>query len=266
MITNLMREQFSKRLLTAVREHDMVNINKLIKFDIDINYHGSDGISALMISCESGFRRGCEILLMCGADVNLRDSSGGTALIYAARDGSDHILVELLMYASANVDDVNSNGETALICACASKADATVITTLLKFDANIYVRDMYGETALSWTIVKSDVVAMNLLLDHGADPIDAFNDAISHHRSNCLRELRFRYKHLRQCASCKQWQTQHSERLRKCGNCRLRSYCGKSCQMKDWEEIHKYLCCVDDDDDDDYDEDDDDDGYENVAC
>ena len=49
--------------------------------------------------------------------------------------------------------------------------------------------------------------------------------------------------------SCKQWQAPNVERLRKCGKCGLRSYCGVACQMKDWEKIDRYLCCDDGDDD-----------------
>ena len=41
MIKQPLIERFGERLLTAVRERDMINIKKLIKFDIDINYYDS---------------------------------------------------------------------------------------------------------------------------------------------------------------------------------------------------------------------------------
>ena len=72
MIKQPLIERFGERLLTAVRERDMINIKKLIKFDIDINYHDNNGLSALVTSCITGFSWGCDILIDCGADVNIR--------------------------------------------------------------------------------------------------------------------------------------------------------------------------------------------------
>jgi ankyrin repeat protein len=57
------------------------------------------------------------LLLAAGASVNDADSSGMTALMWAARENPNPKIVTLLLGAGANGKTVNFNGKTAFDCA-----------------------------------------------------------------------------------------------------------------------------------------------------
>ena len=69
-----------------------------------------------MLAVEHGHERVVELLLRHGAEVNLQDSGGGTALMYAAHQGHER-LVEVLLRHGAAVNLQSRNGRTALVAA-----------------------------------------------------------------------------------------------------------------------------------------------------
>jgi len=97
-----------------------------------VDYHGSlYGIktSVLAIASLRGHEKVVRILLAAGADVNLRDGFGITALIGAAYVG--HVeTVKALLTAGADVMVRDTNGCTALVAACYQENVETVGTLL----------------------------------------------------------------------------------------------------------------------------------------
>jgi ankyrin repeat protein len=81
------------------------------------------------------------ILLEAGADPNIRDDDGNTALIDAAQ-GSNVVLV--LLQGGANINAQNKAGQTALI----NCANPEVAWVLLANHADSSIRDADGKTAL----------------------------------------------------------------------------------------------------------------------
>jgi uncharacterized protein len=110
------------------------------------------------------------IKLARGSDVNLRDSDGSTALMWAVRR-DDLASARALLRAGARVDESNVNGVTALHLACAD-GSAAMIGLLLKSGADIEKRDGAGETPLMSAIRSGDIAATRELLDRGAQ-VDA---------------------------------------------------------------------------------------------
>ncbi len=95
-------------------------------------------------------RQSVMLLLMHGADVNLPDVHGTTALMLCATYDLP-TLAKLLLAHGAKVDAANPAGQTALMQA-ASASDYALAVLLLAHHANVSHRDALGRTALMLTI------------------------------------------------------------------------------------------------------------------
>lgn len=85
-------------------------------------------------------------LLIEGADINMRDNDGWTALMSAARD--NHLdVIQHLLTAGADIHVRDHDGETALMLA-ARWGHFEVVQQLLNAGADIHIRNQYGNTAL----------------------------------------------------------------------------------------------------------------------
>ncbi|EAY03683.1 hypothetical protein TVAG_031820 [Trichomonas vaginalis G3] len=109
----------------------------------------------------------CQYFLSLGANVNIKNYYGETALHYAALNNSKEI-VEVLLSYGANINEKDESGETALHKAALhnSKEEAEV---LLLHGANINEKDESGETALHIAAFKNNKEIVEVLLTHGAN-------------------------------------------------------------------------------------------------
>jgi len=102
-----------------------------------------------------------------GADVNLQEENGMTALMFAVRAG-DVSVVKLLLDAGADVNLHNRDNMTALRYAV-NKGDVSVVKLLLDAGADVNLQDRHVKTALMYAVRAGDVSVVKLLLDAGAD-------------------------------------------------------------------------------------------------
>ena len=108
------------------------------------------------------------LLLEHGADVNAKDKSGNTALMFAAGQEEQYIKIEndkvvrLLLEHGAEVDAKNESGETALMVAASNGYEKTV-TLLLEHGADADLRNADGKTARELASRES---ITNLLMRH----------------------------------------------------------------------------------------------------
>ena len=115
-------------------------------------------------------------LLAAGADVNARDSAGGTILIRMA--GDDPAIVRLLLDAGATVTSRDRHGATPLRNS-ASSSNAEVVRLLLDAGADVDIRDDNGFTPLHHAAhrghartasgVAAAIETVRILIDAGAD-------------------------------------------------------------------------------------------------
>ena len=115
-------------------------------------------------------------LLRAGADVNIRDVSESTALIYMAGWGDD--VIRLLLAAGAEVNSQDRFGASALKHAAIACKPAAV-RLLLDAGADVHVRDTEGFTLLHLLInysredsegrLQASLATLRLLLAAGAD-------------------------------------------------------------------------------------------------
>ena len=110
---------------------------------------------------------GVAALLETGADVNLAQADGATALHWAAYHGNVS-LAGLLLDADADPSAVNRNGSTPLWLA-ASHGDAAMVEALLEGGADANEELPLGRKPLMLAARSGSVDAVRVLLDHGAD-------------------------------------------------------------------------------------------------
>ena len=119
----------------ATRKGDLNKIEKLLLQGADIDLKNAMGWTALNYAALKGHTEIVQLLLSKGASVDLQNNDGNTALIYAAYKGHTDI-VHLLLNNGASVDLKNSNGRTALIDA-ARQGYTNIVKLLLHHGAQV---------------------------------------------------------------------------------------------------------------------------------
>ena len=100
-------------LILAAVKGDKKAIEALIEDGADPNIQNKWGMSALMYAAEGNHADTICYLLEAGADLNARNGEGSTALMIAAMHGCEDAL-ETLIFAWADVKIKNNDGKTAL--------------------------------------------------------------------------------------------------------------------------------------------------------
>ncbi|MDD4977443.1 MAG: ankyrin repeat domain-containing protein [Gallionella sp.] len=115
------------------------------------------------------------LLLQSGAEPNLQDKDGRTALIHAVRMQNDE-QVSLLLEHGADVNIVTSQGDSALLEASWSTLrymdpvlPGVIVKALLEHGANVHARNNKGRSSLQ-SAVSEDTTVMTMLLANRADP------------------------------------------------------------------------------------------------
>ncbi|XP_055974473.1 LOW QUALITY PROTEIN: ankyrin repeat domain-containing protein 7 [Sorex fumeus] len=107
------------------------------------------------------------ILLHYGADPNLMDSNGNTALHYAVC-GEKISLVEKLLEYKANLEVQNKDGYTPLLLAI-TENNVKMVEFLLKRGANVNASDKNQRTALMIALIYEPEALVSLLLTQNVD-------------------------------------------------------------------------------------------------
>jgi len=123
--------------------------------------------ASLLDAIRAGDPDEVKALLAAGADANVRDGEGWTALMLVTVKGHLDVARELLS-AGADVHAKNQKGWTALRFAV-SMDDAEALRLLLEVGADVNERDAEGDTALMQAAREKSTESLRLLLAHGAD-------------------------------------------------------------------------------------------------
>ena len=113
-------------------------------------------------------------LVLKGADVNARTSSGSTPLMYAA-DGDRPDIVEFLLGKGADVNAKNGTNDTALIHA-SEKGNMKVAQMLLQRKADANIKNISGGDAIIYAVLNKRLEMVRLLLEHGVKIDERYND------------------------------------------------------------------------------------------
>ena len=156
----------------AVRENHAAIVGMLLSFGANPNIQNRDGYTAL-----HGATRGAtnkiivEMLLKSGANPNIQSTGGNTALQYI----SNPEIVEMLINAGANVNQANIYGMTPLHCILQHNIDASqdecrkTIQLLISAGADVNRVTKSGSTPLHYTSMYGFAEIAEMLISTGAN-------------------------------------------------------------------------------------------------
>lgn len=185
-------------IMLGREEKNAETIKLLVKHGVDVDAHNKEGMTALMYAAGWRHAPALEALFACGAQVDLRDSRGRTALTWAARNGRRSKTVQLLLQANAHIGPTEALllhdfpqaeallsaggdlsvpgpfGESLLMIA-AEQGQSALVETLLARGMAVNARDSQGMSALMLAVAGRS--SRSLGLGHKAwaspDPSDA---------------------------------------------------------------------------------------------
>ena len=149
-------------------------LTALINSGVDINAKDNSGYTALIWAAKRRNDIVVTQLIKAGADLNVKDNNGETALMIAASYGSfgGENIVEQLINAGADVNAKDNYGATALIRAIEgtgwSSYSATVVKIIINAGADVNARDNKGKTALTYALNYNYMDILSLLKTSGA--------------------------------------------------------------------------------------------------
>ncbi len=161
-------------LMSAAYNGSLPDVKAAVKRGADLNMVDEDGETALMYAVSGGHDDIVAYLLSKHADPDALSAHGDTALFYAAlkdRAGA----ASLLLKKGAKSEARNANGATPLIVAASHGSKATA-QLLIGSGADINARGADGSTVLMTSTLNAQDELATLLIDKGAD-INAHDNA-----------------------------------------------------------------------------------------
>lgn len=161
----------ANQLMELLRAGDWPAVKALLhKEPTAVNRRGFGGSTPLMYAVLYGDVEAVRFLLENGAEANLRNEAGATALMWAMDDLDK---TRLLLRNGADVNARSDDGRTPLLVASSCRQSYDVIKLLLDRGArlSIVVNSYRGPlTPLRLAAESGDEAVLRLLLDRGADP------------------------------------------------------------------------------------------------
>ncbi len=155
-------------VIKAAQLDNRAHIEKIIAQSGNIDCQNKYGKTALMISAAQSYEALC-VFIEHGADVNLVDKYGHTAIMHALNPKSIESIKKLIA-AGADLEIRDYANETVLAKACRftkTQREIEIISALLDGGANPNVADSFGITILMQATSSADVI--EALVSHGAD-------------------------------------------------------------------------------------------------
>jgi len=140
-------------LITAVICDDLRAVQKLLDSGVsaDSRWKSEHNVTALIDAIIRERFNIAKLLIEKGADVNLNDDLGRSALMMAASWGNLEIL-ESLIEKGADINAQDNYGSTPLMWSIWKPDNFSVIKALLDKGADVNLVDMHGKTALMYGI------------------------------------------------------------------------------------------------------------------
>ena len=156
------------RLMHAARTGSIERVRELCEdAEIDANYVGKAGWTALIFASHNGHGEVVKLLIEKGAEVNRTGKAGVTALITASHKGRGEV-VKLLIEKGAEVDLPDETGRTALMVATIH-GHGEVVKLLIEKGAEVNRTGKAGVTALITASRNGRREVVKLLIEKGAE-------------------------------------------------------------------------------------------------
>ncbi|MCJ1235673.1 hypothetical protein MMC14_003644 [Varicellaria rhodocarpa] len=170
----LEERQFSKlhNIVLGITLHDLKV--ELAISRVDIDRRDSSGFTPLMWAARRGDYKAVSFLLEAKANPNIHNSFSSSALICAAR--SSLACVRLLLEAGADPTHNNNEDYNALHFATETQDSKETIECLVAAGVNLHGQNMWGSVPISQAAIINRAFSAEALLDCGADIDSRDND------------------------------------------------------------------------------------------
>jgi ankyrin repeat protein len=159
----------------------------LTELGANINVSDFDGVTALMRAVYEGHDHIVRYLTQKGADVNTVDNSGATEISRAVgRLG--YAAAQYLLDGGATLNSsVELIAAVQLLVKAAENGHLDFVQSLVNAGVNVNSQDHFGETALSTAVIKKHVAIAQFLVTRGADPTTVTTKS-ARYKTSALRE------------------------------------------------------------------------------
>jgi ankyrin repeat protein len=155
-------------VVDAAERQDVEALQALIAEGADVNVAQADGATALQWAAHWDDLDTVDLLLKAGADANAANDLGVTALMLACENGSASV-VERLLESEADPNAMTSTGESVLMRA-ARTGSVGAVSALLEAGGDATASEPSQEqTALMWAAAQGHAGVAQALIEEGAD-------------------------------------------------------------------------------------------------
>lgn len=167
-LTNALAEApaLAPEFFATLRSGSARQLREALDHGASLKARDEHGNTPLHLAAAYGDAACLQVLLDRGAEINLTNALGSTALLRAAPDFSK---IKLLVEHGANVNARSALGHTPLMVAARSANSHPAVAFLLAHGAEVNAANVDGATALMAAAAGGDEKTVQLLLKHGAN-------------------------------------------------------------------------------------------------
>ena len=155
----------------AASRGDVEAVLALLKQGADVNLPQGDGMTALHWAAANGNAELARILIYAGAGVGARTRNGSYAPLHLASQEEHVEVVKALLAAGADPNALTSTGAVTPLHFAAESGNVEVIMALVEHGAEVKRAErVWGHTPLMFAAAKNRAGAVAALLQRGADP------------------------------------------------------------------------------------------------
>ena len=121
-----------------------------------INMIDDAGMTCLMYSCINNNVDIVKSLLKTGADINIQDTFGCSALIWSFIHNNNINIIDLLIKNNININIQDIYGNTALMWSSFIKHNSDISIFLIKNGASVFIENKFGKDALYYAQISKN--------------------------------------------------------------------------------------------------------------
>lgn len=173
--------QLDNMLLQACKNNQKSVVQTFLKRGgVDVNKRDESGNTPLIYTCLKSARDLVKLLLDSGADANLGNQKGRMPLHFAAESGNIQIL-SLLIDAGADVNGTDNQGITPLMLLAQNGKTDAALKLMQVPEIDIHIKDNDGRMAIDYATSAGLRELVTALSQAGEDHADAYGNTSLHH-------------------------------------------------------------------------------------
>jgi ankyrin repeat protein len=157
--------RLDRELRVAVQENNLPEVSRFLSSGADVNAKDSSGWTPLIWACCQGHVQVAKELLDHGADIEAKNRYGETPLHWASRNGHVRVFQALLDHG-ADIEAKDMYDWTPLHWACSYNDHLPVVKALVSSGANVLAANNFGELPIYFAVSRGKSEVSKYLLQH----------------------------------------------------------------------------------------------------